>query len=159
MAGTSNTEGHVDRICARGQRVSTEGALRKTFQQAVAMNCESVKDEDVSPSSPFIKSELFFFGYVADEQDVVNDAQNLQIKRPHALRDPPLQEVQEYNIAHMLLRVMVSILCSWTVKRQASSTTRSMRGRFVRGRVRLFLLGWRRAAGQGRSSPTRLRTV
>ena len=37
----------------RGQRVSSEGALRKTFQQAVAMNPESTTDEDVVPSSPF----------------------------------------------------------------------------------------------------------
>ena len=40
---------------------------------------------------------------MADEQDVFNDAQNLQIERHHALRDPSSQEVQEYNIAHMLL--------------------------------------------------------
>ena len=83
-------------------------------------------------------------GYAANEQDVVNFAQNVQIERPHALRDPrtPSQEVQECNIAHMRFsQVMVSILRAWTGKRQASSTTRSMQGRFVRRRVRLLLLG------------------
>ena len=53
------------------------------------MNSESVKDEDVSPSSPFIEQCNVFAGMWQMNKDVVNDAQNLQIERHHALRDPP----------------------------------------------------------------------
>ena len=74
---------------------------------------------------------------MADEQDVVNDAQNLQIERPHALRDPLVQEVQE-NIAHMLLR-------SWCcVLGQARDKHPQRRGQCEDGlSVDVLLLEWR----------------
>ena len=55
---------------------------------------------------------------------MVSDAQNLQIERPHAPKDPPSQEVQEYNIAHMLLRSW----CPSCVLGQARDKHRQRRG-------------------------------
>ena len=61
----------------------------KRFSRTVAMNSESAKDEDVSPSSSFIENEMCLRVCGQMNKDVVNDAQNLQIERHHALRDPP----------------------------------------------------------------------
>ena len=81
---------------------------------------------------------------MADEQDVVTDAQNVQLERPHALRDPrtPSQEVQECNIAHILSsQVMVSILRA--VDRQETSIINDeVNARTVRQRLCSPVASW-----------------
>ena len=51
-------------------------AVRKWFQQAGAMNSESVKDEEVFPQSPCKEDEEMCSGKVAVEQEAVDDGQN-----------------------------------------------------------------------------------